>query len=283
MAPSSAATTGDAARTGRAALELVDGGPRRCVGVARIRQAGTRRYSVPIFCRMNPNFDMTGVMQFTELEPETDYEYQMGFLYDDFEQVGDQTVLDWTGRPAVAFRTAATERTRPRSFVFGSCRYLLRLFGGSWFDDRGDKTFRSILNQIDQGVQTNALLMLGDQIYADDLFLVAKDEQVDEFLARYRAAFSQPYIRALMERLPTYMTLDDHEIEDNWPAMADERDSRVSIPRPCTPFSSTRPATARCCRCARKTNWKTYRASSGICSATAAPISSCWTRAPSAA
>ena len=43
---------------------------------------------------MNPNFDMTGVMQFTGLAPETAYEYQMGFVYAAFGQVAADTPLD---------------------------------------------------------------------------------------------------------------------------------------------------------------------------------------------
>jgi alkaline phosphatase D len=53
---------------------------------------------------------------------------------------------------------------------------------------------------------------------------------VDEFLGRYRDAFSQHYLRQLMSRIPTYMTLDDHEIEDNWPTKANERDMMVKYP-----------------------------------------------------
>lgn len=228
-------TTGASARLwGRAALELVAGRPRPCTGVARIRPAGGRRYGAPLFFPMNPNFDMTGVVQFGGLTPETAYEYQIGFIFGDFAGLAVEPAaaptLDWTGQPMFALRTAAMLKTRPRSFVFGSCRYLLRLFGGAWFDDRGDKTFRAILNQIDQGVQTDLLLMIGDQIYADDLSVIGDDEQVDQFLARYRDVFSQPYIRTLMGRLPTYMILDDHEIEDNWPSHADGRDMRVKYP-----------------------------------------------------
>jgi alkaline phosphatase D len=37
-----------------------------------------------------------------------------------------------------------------------------------------------------------------------------------EFQERYVEAFTTPYIRQLMRSVPTYMILDDHEIEDNW-------------------------------------------------------------------
>ena len=74
------------------------------------------------------------------------------------------------------------------------------------------------------------LLMLGDQIYADDLNFLLPDQTLDEYNSRYRDAFSQPYVRQLMSQVPTYMTLDDHEIEDNWPIKASERDWVTKYP-----------------------------------------------------
>ena len=92
-------TTGASARLwGRASLELVAGRPRPCTGVARIRPAGGRRYSAPIFFPMNPNFDMTGVMQFGELTAETAYEYQIGFIFGDFARISCDTCI--TTRPS---------------------------------------------------------------------------------------------------------------------------------------------------------------------------------------
>jgi len=69
--------------------------------------------------------------------------------------------------------------------------------------------------------------MCGDQIYADDLNLFAPDRDYDEFIAKYRAAFSLPNIRRLMSGTSTYMILDDHEIEDNWPMNAHESDKTL--------------------------------------------------------
>jgi alkaline phosphatase D len=51
-----------------------------------------------------------------------------------------------------------------------------------------------------------------------------QDTKIDQFLSRYRAAFSQDYFRKVTARIPTYMVLDDHEIEDNWPTKATDKD-----------------------------------------------------------
>ena len=127
-------------------MEIIGQGSRRCFGVARIRPTGGR-YGTPKFFKMNPNFDMTGVVVFDGLSPETEYIYQVGWFYSDREpeELGTLT-LDWDGIPAQSFNTAAEDGAKFRSFIFGSCRYLLRLLSGSWFDNRGNKTFRA--NQI---------------------------------------------------------------------------------------------------------------------------------------
>lgn len=217
---------------GRGTFEVADGRPRRCVGVARVRRVGSSAYDQPLFFPLNPSFDMTGLTMFTDLQPEQEYEYQAGYLFSelDLTTLNPAESFEWESIETYRFRTGAADPMRPRSFVFGSCRYLLKLFGGAWFDQRGDKVFRSMLAQVQSGLQTDAVLMLGDQIYADDLGSIAPDQLPDEYNGRYRTVFTQPYIRGLMARVPTYMTLDDHEIEDSWPAGATQKDWMVKYP-----------------------------------------------------
>lgn len=207
-----------------------DGSVRRVFGAARLRRAGGQ-FGPPQYFKLNPNFDLTGVTVFQNLRADTEYEYQMGAILSDVE-FGDLGAAepDWEGAHHGGFRTASNDRGASRSFVFGSCRYLLKLFGGAWFDDRGDKTFRSINEQIDNGKRTDQVLMLGDQIYADDLNFLFPDQGVDEYLRRYRDVFSTKHFAQLVSRVPTYMTLDDHEIEDNWPAGASSQDFMRKFP-----------------------------------------------------
>lgn len=206
-------------------FEKTADGYRRRFGVARIRPKGGE-FGKPQFNKMTPTFDMSAVIAFGGLQPETDYEYQFGWFFDesDLEKVGKVQALVWEEVDIQNFRTAAADATRPRSYVFGSCRYFLRLLGGTFCDHRGDKTFRSILEQIADKQRVDALLMVGDQIYADDLNFFAPDTKADQFLERYRIVFSQEHIRRLMSSVPTYMILDDHEIEDNWPEKATDKD-----------------------------------------------------------
>ena len=212
--------------------EKEEGTPKRRFGVVRVREK-TGTYAAPRFFKMLPHFDFTGVGIVGGLSEGTEHEYQAGWIFSEGELPnplhGDG--LEWDDVLPRSFTTASADPEAPRSFVFGSCRYLLRIFGGTIFEGRGDKTFRSIVEQKeDMGVRTDALIMLGDQIYADDLNFISPDKQVDEFLDRYREAFGQKHLRRLMSSVPTYMTLDDHEIEDNWPHKASERDFQVKYP-----------------------------------------------------
>ena len=61
--------------------------------------------------------------------------------------------------------------------------------------------------------------MVGDQIYADTLnrFIpIGLADTYEEFQERYQTAFGSRNMRTLLKTAPTYMILDDHEIEDNW-------------------------------------------------------------------
>src|SRR3546814_18501449 len=61
--------------------------------------------------------------------------------------------------------------------------------------------------------------MAGDQIYADMLnrhVPLGLADTFEEFQERYHTAFGSRNMRRLLSRVPTYMILDDHEIEDNW-------------------------------------------------------------------
>ena len=212
---------------GRATYQPLESGlPRRAFGVARIRKKDGGSYCSARFFKMNPNFDMSGVVIFCDLEPNTKYVYQIGWFFSDKEldELRSSDKWDWHDTDQGGFHTASDDPNQSREFVFGSCRYLLRLFQGNWFDTRGDKTFRSILDQVEDGRPLDKFLMVGDQIYADDLNSLGADEKLEQYLARYRDAFSQPHIKTLMSTVSTYMTLDDHEIEDNWPTHATYED-----------------------------------------------------------
>ncbi|NBF12570.1 alkaline phosphatase D family protein [Pseudomonas sp. Fl4BN1] len=106
----------------------------------------------------------------------------------------------------------AADPSQPLSFLLGSCRYP----GLPWQRKDSDAIFGPMLNT--QG-DVQFVLMVGDQIYADEFnryVPIGRADSYKEFEERYHTAFGSPNISRLLARKPTYMILDDHEIEDNW-------------------------------------------------------------------
>lgn len=102
----------------------------------------------------------------------------------------------------------------PLSFLLGSCRYP----GLLWKRKEADRIFGPMLTQ-HEARPVNFALMVGDQIYADmfnRMVPIGLADTYEEFQERYHSAFGSRNMRKLLSRVPTYMILDDHEIEDNW-------------------------------------------------------------------
>ncbi|WP_160050459.1 alkaline phosphatase D family protein [Nocardiopsis sp. FR4] len=92
-----------------------------------------------------------------------------------------------------------------------------------------------------------ALLLIGDQVYADEVqesmlaFLreargaddtAPADEVVhyDEYAELYRQAWSDPQVRWLLSTVPTLMVFDDHDIRDDWNTSAAWRRAMERLP-----------------------------------------------------
>ena len=88
------------------------------------------------------------------------------------------------------------------------------------------------LAQPDSSALPALLLLIGDQVYADDVSPQTKryiqatraaasapqDEVLDfsEYTMLYREAWSQPSIRWLLSTVPSAMIFDDHDVHDDW-------------------------------------------------------------------
>jgi alkaline phosphatase D len=195
----------------------------------RYRRPGEERWSQGVFTKLTNLRDMSDVIALNDLAADTEYEYQAGWFspmspVHTIETV-EELPLQWP-RDIYRFRTQSSKDTIPRAYVVGSCRYLRMTAGVPVAPHLGDQIFASITNLAQQAEPPiSAMLMTGDQIYVDDLNVIAPDREYKEILSKYRAAFSQPNIAKLMSGVPTYMILDDHEIEDNWPANESKADA----------------------------------------------------------
>ena len=104
------------------------------------------------------------------------------------------------------------------SFIIGSCRYP----GLPWQRKLSDRIFQPMQQQataVEDTHRPRFVLFVGDQIYADQFSLrvpIGVADTYGEFHSRYHEAFGSVHMRRLLRTVPTYMILDDHEIEDNW-------------------------------------------------------------------
>lgn len=188
----------------------------------RYRRAGDERWTKGVFAKLSLLRDMSDVIALNNLGEDTEYEYQAGWFSPMNPVHTVETVqelpLQWP-REIYQFRTRSSQHAQPRAYIVGSCRYLRMTAGIASAPHLGDRIFASITQLAEHAnPPISATLMTGDQIYVDDMNRIAPDREYKDILSKYRAAFSQPNISKLMSGTSTYMILDDHEIEDNWPA-----------------------------------------------------------------
>ena len=186
-------------------------------GVAQVRRRGSSWNAVD-FQPLNAARDNTCLFTWNALVPGAEYEYRIGCTADQPQPGAMPSAAHWSNAGSGFFRTAPDDPSAARSYAVGSCRHLRNPLKPAR-DDDGDEIFASVQRLHENGHPFDAFFMLGDQIYADSLWNAATRKS--EFLALYRCTFGeQPNLRKLMARVPTYMMLDDHEIQDNWPDKA---------------------------------------------------------------
>ena len=142
------------------------------------------------------------------------------------------------GRPRCAIHTRELER-RSR-LVFGSCRVGMperepyTSLPSQHPDGVGSDALWAYSRRLQAGSTPwpDALLLLGDQVYADDVppqtaaFIrsrrdpsVPPGEEVadfEEYTRLYRESWSDPDIRWLLSTVPSTMIFDDHDVSDDW-------------------------------------------------------------------
>ncbi|MGI8679327.1 MAG: alkaline phosphatase D family protein [Jatrophihabitans sp.] len=142
---------------------------------------------------------------------------------------------DRSSRPASRIRTqrrAGAEGTV--RIAFGSCRYgrASAKLTDKHFDADSLACYSRLLVSQDEATWPDAMLMLGDQVYADetsvatqrrirvrrDITTGAKDQVADfeEYTWLYLESWTDPDVRWLMSTIPSSMIFDDHDVRDDW-------------------------------------------------------------------
>ncbi|MEJ3658396.1 alkaline phosphatase D family protein [Actinomycetes bacterium KLBMP 9759] len=151
--------------------------------------------------------------------------------------------------PQSLIRTRGRQTAQSNRFIFGSCRYGKvadpKLTAKLGIDALDAYAARMALRPPEEW--PDALLLLGDQVYADELTPQLRrriaghaerdpdwpDDEIvgyDEYVGLYRTSWSDPEIRWLLSTVPTAMIFDDHDIRDDWNTSAAWRDKMRATP-----------------------------------------------------
>ena len=173
------------------------------------------------------------LVRIEELEAGTMHEYTVEL---DGEQVWPPADHDF---PPSRFRTYP--KNEPLEIAFGSCRVAapneppFSLSKSEHEDGRGVDALRTLalrMRHEDPDEWPDLLLLLGDQVYADECSPETKEfirsrrdtsEEpgeialgFEEYTRLYRESWTEPAIRWLFSTVSTAMIFDDHDVHDDW-------------------------------------------------------------------
>jgi PhoD-like phosphatase len=224
-----------------------------------------RECEVGILGRRARTFEVAGryygLVVIEDLTPGSEHEYQVAL----------DGVVRWplagSGFPPSVLRTLS--EVRPARLAFGSCRVAEI---GPWNLGKNARRRRAagVSRAADEGTDALAataaglaasprdrwpdvLLMIGDQVYADEPGPATRkfiadhraggpapgpagappaDEVADfaEYCALYREAWSEPAVRWLFSVVPTAMIFDDHDVHDDWNTSGSWRRAVAALP-----------------------------------------------------
>ncbi len=135
-------------------------------------------------------------------------------------------------RPPSRIRTIDPDR--PFNLVFGSCRFATAQAVGDdqHYDLDALDAFAIRMAGMPPDTWPDAMLMVGDQVYADDTtertraFIAARRDisrppgtevaDFEEYTQLYYESWTEPDVRWLMSTLPSSMIFDDHDVRDDW-------------------------------------------------------------------
>ncbi|MET0188116.1 MAG: alkaline phosphatase D family protein [Pseudonocardia sediminis] len=206
-----------------------------------------RRARVEVLGCTADTFEVSGlhyaIVEVTGLTPDSRTPYE---VHVDGEQVWPLPNSPFPGS-VIATRGPLTEGHQ--RVVFGSCRYvkladpkLARQYGLDALD-----AYATRMTQLDPSLWPSVLLLLGDQVYADELTPQSRrriagraerpdewpDDEIvgfDEYSGLYRDTWSDPEVRWMLSTVPTAMIFDDHDVRDDWNTSGEWRREMAQTP-----------------------------------------------------
>ncbi|MBY8870917.1 alkaline phosphatase family protein [Micromonospora sp. PLK6-60] len=206
----------------RATVWVETSGP----AVVTVRTADGATGSAPTFTAYDHHYAIVVVEGLT---PDSATSYQV--LIDE-ELAWPEPGADFP--PSVIRTRAADDRDQPVRLLFGSCRETTQHSTSRKLPpDALDAYARRMIAAPDQADRPDLLVLLGDQVYADETSPTmrkllkrrrrrpkdAPATQVvsyDEYTKLYLESWRDPEIRWLLSTVPSVMIFDDHEVIDDW-------------------------------------------------------------------
>jgi hypothetical protein len=186
--------------------------------------------TVEILGRRERTWEVAGhhfaVVSIDGLEPATSTPYDV--------RLDGTVVWPLPGATQPQSRIRTLDEGRPVRLVFGSCRYATPSAVGDdkHFDADALDAYARRMARLPEDRWPDALLLLGDQVYADETSEHTKErirarrdisappyDQVkdfEEYTWLYHESWADPEVRWLLSTLPSSMIFDDHDIRDDW-------------------------------------------------------------------
>jgi hypothetical protein len=108
-------------------------------------------------------------------------------------------------------------------FALASCQYPAGFIDGPV----AYRSYSEIVRRVEAGTgnEPRFALLVGDQVYVDPTAgLYDPTVRDGRYRLPYEAWLGQHNVRNVLRRIPSFMLLDDHEIDDNWEPIADPDD-----------------------------------------------------------
>lgn len=181
---------------------------------------GKRKYNYKVFGivklddidikvkELSESNDYINIFNYRDLAP-GEHKYQAGYIHNQSYNLEENT-LDWSNVETHKFEI---NEDRPLSFVFGSCRRLIRLFGINFCGTglEGDKIFRAIKDQN----ELDFVLNIGDKVYYDPTLNIKQYKTLKQKRSICRRVYNFPEHRSLYQEIAGYDMCDDHDLVQN--------------------------------------------------------------------
>lgn len=185
--------------------------------IARIKKNNDIDYDKPNFIKVDSNNDKTGVIPFENLDPNTFYEYQIGYFKTKKDADLSEEIIHtnkWDQISTGTFHTP-NQAADKLSFVFGSCYRYTKVLGIELGESGkgGSRVFQAISEQLKNDPENSFYLAIGDNVYFDPIGKIGfgQSKTLDDMRKLYRKVWGLPLHKHLLANVITYRQKDDHD------------------------------------------------------------------------